>query len=60
MLFSKADHKPEKVKKLPVGIQIPPIDPGNLIVLTIGVVVAHGGIAELVTGKKHRRSPAAH
>ena len=37
-----------------------PVQPGDLVVLAVAVVVAVLGVAELVAGKEHGGSPAAH
>ena len=59
MLQAKADHITEKIKQLPVLFQKPPVQPGNLVVLTVGVVVSILGIAEFISGQEHGRAPAA-
>ena len=53
------DHEPEKCKQLPVLFQQPPVQPGNLIVLAVGVVVSILGVAKFVPGQEHGRTPAA-
>ena len=59
MVQAVTDHEPEKRKQLPVLFQKPPVQPGNLVILTVGVVVSILGIAEFVPGQKHGRTPAA-
>ena len=37
-----------------------PVQPGNEIILTIGIVIAKLRVAKLIAGQKHRRASAAH
>ena len=60
MLFAESDHKLEKLEKVAVFVQITPVEPGDLVILTIPVIVSVLGIAELISGEEHRCSPAAH
>ena len=60
MFLSISNHKLKKFKQILILIQKTPVQPGNLIILTISIVIAKLGIAKFVTRQKHRRSPAAH
>ena len=60
MFFPKMDHKFEKLEQFTVFLQKTPVQPGHLIVLTIGIVVAELCVPEFIACQKHRRSPAAH
>ena len=57
---AEGDHVPEKAQLLPVLLQQRPVQPGGDVVLTVGVVVAELGVAELVPGQEHGDAPAAH
>ena len=56
----KPDHFLKKKVQLFVGIQPFPVQPGNLIILTIGIIISKTCVSKFVPGKKHRGSPAAH
>ena len=58
--FAEMDHIFEEFEHIPVFLQKSPIQPGDDIILAIGVIISELRIAEFVSGKKHRDSPAAH
>ena len=60
VLLAEADHILEELEHIPVGLQPVPVQPGDHVVLTVGVVVAELGVAELVSGQKHGGPPGAH
>ena len=60
MLLSESDHILNKFKMVLVGPQIIPVQPGDLAVLTVSVVIAVLRVGELITGQDHRRPAAAH
>ena len=60
MPVAVGNHEAEEFEQIPVLLQQAPIQPGDLIVLAVGVVVAELGVAELVTGQEHGRPAAAH
>ena len=45
---------------LPILFQTVPVQPGDDIILTVGIVISELRIAELVPGVEHRRPSAAH
>ena len=59
MIFAEGNHVAEKTVNVSVFLQEVPVQPGNGIVLAIGVVIPELGIAEFVSGQKHRGSTAA-
>ena len=54
----EGNHRLRKLIDIPVGFQKIPVQPRDLIVLAVGIVVAVLGIAELVSGQQKRRSLA--
>ena len=56
----EVDHKFKKFKQLPVFLKQTPVQPRDLVVLAVRIVVAELGVAELVPCQEHGRSPAAH
>ena len=58
MHFPKPDQVAEEIVDILVFFQIAPVKPGDLVVLAVSVVVAKLGVAKLISGKEHRRSPA--
>ena len=60
MCFSECRHIFAEFEVRSVFLQIFPVQPRNLIVLTVGIVIAELGIQKLIAGKEHRRSAAAH
>ena len=60
MFFAVGDHEFKELKEIPVLFQKAPVQPGDLVVLAVGVVVAEFRVAEFVAGEEHGRSPAAH
>ncbi len=57
---AERDHIAEELEHIPVLFQKAPVQPGDLVVLAVGVVVAEFRVAEFVAGEEHGRSPAAH
>ena len=57
--FAECNHIPEKFVNFSIFFQQRPVQPGNFIVLAVGVVVAKLRIAKFVSRQKHRRSSAA-
>ena len=60
MFPPEPDHFPEKPVKFLVGFQPLPVQPGNLIILTIRIIISKTGVPEFISCQKHGRSPAAH
>lgn len=60
MFSSEPDHFSEKLIKLLVHIQPCPVQPGDLIILTIGIIVAKTGVSKFISRKKHGCPTAAH
>ena len=58
--LAEMDHVPEELESILIGLQLPPVQPGGQIVLTVGVVVAELAVAELVSRQEHGDAPAAH
>ena len=55
MLSTQPNQLAGEIKQCPVaGIDSSPIDPGQLVVLTVHIVVASLTVADLVAGKQHR------
>src|SRR5215510_5295416 len=52
---AEADHELKKAQQIGVLIAQSPVNPTDLIVLTIGVVVASLGFSQLVTRQNHGR-----
>ena len=50
------DHRADKVKKGPLLVGDIPIQPGEFIVLTIGIVIALLRMADVVSGQNHRHT----
>ena len=48
MRFAERYHIFYKFVNIPVCLQLMPVEPGNLIVLTVSIIVAVLGIAELI------------
>ena len=48
MSFAERYHIFYKFVNIPVCLQLMPVEPGNLIVLTVSIIVAVLGIAELI------------
>ena len=59
VFFAECNHIPEKFVNFSIFFQQRPVQPGNFIVLAVGVVVAKLRIAKFVSRQKHRRSAAA-
>ena len=59
MSFPKTDHPGNKVKQLSVKDWFGPVKPGNVIILAVGVVVAHLGVPKFIAGWKHNSATAA-
>ncbi len=59
MLHPVTDHKFEQLKQIPVLFKHTPVQPGDLIVLTISVIVSILCVSELIARQKHGRAPAA-
>lgn len=53
LLYHRGERKPYAVLPFPV-------QPRNLIILTIGIIISKTCVSKFVPGKKHRGSPAAH
>ena len=60
VLFAEGDHVPVKIEEVLVEAQIIPVEPGDLIVLTVAVVIAVLGIPEFIPRIDHGSPPAAH
>ena len=60
VFMAVCDHKPEKFEQFPVFFQKAPVQPGDLVVLTVRIVVALLRIAEFVSGQEHGGAAAAH
>ena len=60
MIFAEMDHILEKKEDILVFFKKGPVEPGDLIVLTVRIVVAELSITKFISCKKHRGSPAAH
>ena len=60
MLMAVSNHKFKKLKQLFIFLKISPVQPGNLIVLTIRIIVSKLGISKLISRQKHGCSSAAH
>ena len=60
MAEPEMDHIPEKLIKGSVFFQKLPVKPGDLIVLTVAVVVSELGVGELIPGQEHGSAAAAH
>ena len=58
--FAEPDHGLEKGEELLIFCKQTPVEPGNLIVLAVAVVVAILRVAEFIAGEEHRRAAAAH
>ncbi len=55
MTTPQMDHKSDEFSEVPVFERdIFPIEPGNLVVMAVGVVVASLRAADLVAGEQHR------
>src|SRR5699024_9628403 len=54
------DHETEKFVQIPILFQQIPVQPGDLIILAVAVVVAVLRVPEFVAGRKHGGAPAAH
>ena len=57
--FAEGDHLRDKVEQILVVFQPGPVQPGNLVVLTVGVVVAELGVGKFVPRQEHGSAPAA-
>ena len=53
-------HIPEEIVYLPIFLEPLPVQPGDAVVLAVGVVVPELRVAEFVPGIEHGRAPAAH
>src|SRR5699024_2835122 len=60
MLPAQSDHKPEEFQKFPVFLRIFPVQPGDFIILAVGVVVSILSVSKFIPGKKHWCPSAAH
>ena len=60
MLPAEADHIFTELIVLLVLLPVSPVQPGNLVILTVGIVIAKLGIQEFIPCKEHGRSTAAH
>ncbi len=58
--FAERNHIAEKVVYFPIFFQPIPVQPGNLVILAICIVIAKLRITEFISGIKHRRTSAAH
>ena len=58
--FAEPDHVLEKGEEFLIFCKQAPVEPGNLIVLAVAVVVAKFCAAEFISGEEHRRAAAAH
>ncbi len=54
VLFPEAYHFLREAEEVHVGVHQPPVDPGDLVVLAVGVVVPLLGPPELVSAQEHR------
>jgi len=60
MRFAKGNHQFEKTEQIAVLFEFVPIQPGGLVVLIVGIVVAVLAMHELVARAKHRRAIGYH
>ena len=60
MLPAEADHIFTELIVLLVLLPVSPVQPGNLVILTVGIVIAKLGIQEFIPRNEHGRSTAAH
>src|SRR5690606_15021517 len=58
MLAAEAHQAADELEQL--GVEVLPIEPGELVVLAVGVVVAALGAAELVPAEQHRYAAGEH
>ena len=58
MGLPESDQAADKLQLLPVGFRKTPIQPGNLIILAVSVVIPLLGISKLVSRQKEGRSLA--
>ena len=60
VLTTELDHLFEIAEDVSILLQIIPVEPGNLVVLTISIVVALLGVAHLVAREYHRNTLTDH
>ena len=60
MLFSEPYQLPEKIEESAVGFKVLPVEPGNVIILTVSIIISALGITEFIAHEEHRSSPAHH
>ena len=60
MFSAERDHKLTEFEKVMILLQVIPVKPRDLIILTVRVVVAEPRIAKLISGQHHRNTAAAH
>src|SRR5204863_8616244 len=53
---AKRDHLLEEAEEVLVALREFPVEPGDLVVLAVGAVVAALGAADLVAGDEHRHT----
>ena len=59
VLLSERDHMSGEQPVILILPLLMPVQPGNFIILTVGVVIAELGVQEFIPGEKHG-NPAAH
>ena len=60
MFVPESDHVPEEFKEVFVFPEKVPVQPGDLVVLAVRIVVAVARVPEFIAGEEHGRPPAAH
>ena len=60
MLHAECDHILEEFKQVFVFLKQRPVQPGDPVVLTVGIVVAVSCIGKLIPGEEHGSPSAAH
>ena len=58
VLFPQPGYGADKLMEIFMLFQVIPVEPGDLIVLTVGIVVALLRVQELVSGQNHGHAPA--
>ena len=58
--FANPDHVPGEPVLILIALQILPVEPADLIVLTVAVIVAALGIQKFIPCQEHGRAPAGH
>ena len=60
MFFAESNHVPEEFKQVRIFVQQIPVQPGDLIILAVRIIITITSVAEFIAGEEHRGSTAAH